>query len=146
MLRTIEKKTVVDPIKIQLIKLTSTFCEDRLDSEYSELCKKMIEKMARKRFVPFLSGKVEIWAASIIYAIGGINFLFDKSFQPYATPDDIATYFKVLKSTIGQKAKKIRDMFQLAHWDSEFATQKMLNSNPFSNLGITEDGFIVSLR
>jgi len=39
--------------KDQLIQMTSKFCEEHLDEEYEFLCKKMIEKMGRKRVVPF---------------------------------------------------------------------------------------------
>jgi hypothetical protein len=35
--------------------------------------------MSRKRNVPFLYGRMEIWAAAIIHALGSINFLFDTS-------------------------------------------------------------------
>lgn len=40
-------------------------------------------KLGRKREVPFQRGKIEIWAAAVVYAIGSPNFLFDKSFEPY---------------------------------------------------------------
>ena len=91
-------------------------------------------KMARKRAVPFLTGKLEIWSASIIYAIGQINFLFDKSFEPYPTPDDICRYFGTTKSTTSQKAKLIRDMFKLRHYDNEFSTKKIKEDNHFNDM------------
>ena len=109
------------------------------------LCEKLIQKMSRKKNVPFLSGHIEIWAASVIYAIGSINFLFDKSFEPYATSDNICNYFGTSKSTTSQKAKTIRDMFRLGYWDREFSTNDMIESNPFSNLVIV-DGLIVDIQ
>lgn len=39
-------------------------------------------------------GKLEIWASAVIYALGQINLLFDKDFEPYSTPDEICDYFK----------------------------------------------------
>jgi hypothetical protein len=72
-------------IQHQLIQMTAAFCQQHADGEYERLCRKLIEKMARKRAVPFLSGRVEIWAAAIVYALGSINFLFDKSSPPYAS-------------------------------------------------------------
>lgn len=42
----------------------------------------MIHKMARKRDVPFVTGRIEIWAAAVIHALGTVNFLFDKASQP----------------------------------------------------------------
>ncbi len=128
-----------------LIEKVSDFCDKNIDNEYKELCLKMIEKMSRKRTVPFLSGKLEIWAAAIIYAIGQINFLFDKSFKPYQSADDICNYFNTSKSTTSQKAKLIRDMFKLNYYDKYFSTQKMSNSNPFNEL-IMINNFIVPER
>lgn len=138
-------KQEIEKIKNQLIKMTSEFCLANIDSEYEQLCRKMIEKMARKKSVPFLSGRIEIWAASIVYSIGMVNFLFDKSFKPYVTADQICDHFSVAKSTVGQKAKMIReDMFKMDYWVNEFSTQRMIKENPFSNLAIV-DGFIVRI-
>lgn len=137
-------KQEVERIKKQLIKMTSEFCKSHIDTEYEQLCKAMVEKMARKKSVPFVSGRIEIWAAAIVYAIGSINFLFDKSFKPYATTEQICDYFGVSKSTVGQKAKVIRNMFKMDYWISEFSTQKMINENPFSNLAMV-NGYIVRI-
>src|SRR5690348_7891509 len=95
----------------QLTDMTAAFCRQHADGEYAGLCKKLIDKMARKRTVPFLSGRVEIWAAAIVYTLGSINFLFDESFLPHATPDTLCNHFQVSKRTVAQKAKLIRDTF-----------------------------------
>jgi len=73
-------KEEIKLIEKNLIELTSEFCAQKLDEDYAQLCIKLIQKMGRKRDVPFQSGKVEIWAAAVIYALGSINFLFDKAF------------------------------------------------------------------
>lgn len=98
--------------------------------------------MKRKHQVPFLRGRVNTWAGAIIYALGQINFLFDRSSEPYASPDDIAGFFGVSKSTLGQKAKLIRDMFKMRYWDPEFSTPDMRESDPFKNM-VMMDGLIV---
>ena len=127
-------KEMVNEKKRILIDQLSKFCDEKLDEDYKNLCVQMIEKMARKRTVPFLSGKLEIWAAAIIYSIGQINFLFDKTFEPYVSTDDICNYFNTSKSTTSQKAKLIMDMFKLKHFDKEFSTNKMKDENPLDNL------------
>jgi hypothetical protein len=135
-------KAIIEEKKSKLIESTSEFCKKFLDEEYRNLCEKLINKMARKRNVPFLSGRMEIWAAAIVYAIGSINFLFDKSFSPYATAEDICTHFGTTKSSTSQKAKIIRDMFKMNYWDEEFSTSHMQEGNPLSNL-VMVDGFLV---
>jgi len=128
----------------KLLTATGTFCAQKLDEDYFKLCEKLILKMGRKRDVPFKRGKVEIWAAAVVYAIGSINFLFDKSFEPYMASDKISEYFEVKKSTVSSKAKIIKDMFDLCHFSPEFSTQKMNESSPFNNM-VMVDGFIVPL-
>jgi hypothetical protein len=100
--------------------------------------------MGRKREVPFQRGQLEIWAAAVVYSIGSINFLFDKSFEPYMTAEQISDYFGTKKSTVSTKAAQIKDMFKLSYYSPEFSTQKMNDSNPFNNL-VMVDGFIVPL-
>ena len=86
--------------------------------------------MSRKRQVPFLSGKPETWATGIIYALGQINFLFDKSRQPNSTRDELCDFFGVAKGTASQKAKRIREMFRLTYFDDEFSTEDVTARNP----------------
>ena len=89
-----------------------------------------------------MSGRIEIWAAAIVYSLGSINFLFDQSFEPYATVEDICKYFGTSKSTTSQKAKVIRDMFKMEYYDQEFSTAHMKENSPFSNL-VMVNGLIV---
>lgn len=135
-------KQRVQDLQRQLIQMTASFCQQHVDGEYERLCCKLIQKMARKRVVPFLSGRVEIWAAAILYALGSINFLFDKSFLPHATPDTLCDYFQVSKRTVAQKAKLIRDLFKLGYFDPEFSTERMTKNNPLAGLTMV-DGFLV---
>ncbi|MCK4465538.1 MAG: hypothetical protein KAU83_07490 [Bacteroidales bacterium] len=128
----------------KLLELTGTFCAQKLDDDYFQLCKKLVKKLGRKRDVPFKRGKIEIWAAAVIYSIGSINFLFDKSFEPYMTAEQISEYFGTKNSTVSNKARQIKDMFDLWHFSPEFSTQRMTESNPFNNM-VMMDGFIVPL-
>jgi len=138
-------KDIVEEKAQKLLETTAAFCKEYLDDDYRQLCEKLIGKMARKRNVPFLSGRLEIWAAAVVYALGNINFLFDKSFKPYATADEICNYFGTTKSTTSQKAKLIQDMFKMGHFDNEFSTSHMKDNSPFANL-VTINGLIVDKR
>ncbi|GAB7015852.1 DUF6398 domain-containing protein [Methanogenium cariaci] len=126
----------------RLIRMTGEYCDEYLDEEYKVLCEKLIRKMSRKRPVPFLSGRIEIWAAAVVYALGSINYLFDKSTKPYASPADICDYFKTKKSTTSQKAKGIRDMFDLYFFDEEFSTSREDEEDLYEDL-VLIDGVIV---
>jgi len=74
----------------KLIEMVKGFSDEYLDEEYKKLNIKLVEKLERKHDVPFKRGKLENWAGGIVYTIGQLNFLFDDSFHPYATPDDIS--------------------------------------------------------
>jgi hypothetical protein len=128
----------------KLLALTSSFCAQKLDDDYSQLCQKLILKLGRKREVPFKGGKIEIWAAAVVYTIGSINFLFDKSFEPYVTAEEICNYFGTKKSTVSNKARQIKDMFKMGYFDSDFSTQNMKENNPFNDL-VMVNGIMVHL-
>ena len=101
--------------------------------------------MARKREVPFVRGRLENWAAAVIYATAQVNFAFDKSQEPHTTPDEIADFFGVSKNTASQKAQIIRKLFKMRHWDEEFSTAEMAKRNPFRNFMMI-DGIIVDVN
>ena len=128
----------------KLLEMTGMFCSQKLDEDYFQLTEKLIKKMGRKRDVPFKRGKLEIWAAAVIYTVGSINFLFDKSFEPYITTQEISDYFGTKNSTVSNKAGQIRKMFDLTMFDNEFATEQMNETSPFNDL-VVVDGLIVSL-
>ncbi|MCD4783133.1 MAG: DUF6398 domain-containing protein [Candidatus Eremiobacteraeota bacterium] len=138
-----DKKQIEEKAQ-KLVEMTSGFCKERLDEDYEGLCKKLILKMSRKRNVPFLTGRLNIWAAAVVYSLGQINFLFDKQTKPYVNADDICGYFKTSRTTTSQKAKKIRDMFKMTYWDAEFSRQQMMDDNPYAKFAMV-DGFIVSV-
>ncbi len=138
-------KTAIRDKTQNLMKIIGDFCDAHLDDEYKQLCEKLIQKMLRKRYVPFIYGKIEIWASAVIYSIGTINFLFDKSFKPYLRADDICNYFGTSKSTTSQKSKLIRDTLKLRYWDDEFSTAFMKENNPFSDL-VMINGMIVDIK
>jgi len=144
MARTKAEKQKIEAISQELIEMTGEFCDQYLDQDYKQLAEDLILKMKRKRQVPFLRGRRNTWAAAIIYALGQINFLFDRSFEPYVAAGDIPKYFGVSQSTIGQKAKSIRDMFDLYYWHPEFSTQRMRDDDPHRGR-VMIDGFIVPI-
>lgn len=128
----------------ELLEMTGAFCRQNLNDDYLQLCEKLIKKLGRKRDVPFQRGKPEIWAAAVVHSIGSINFLFDKSFEPYLTAEQISEYFGTKNSTVSNKAREIKDLFGMWHYSPEFSTQRMKESNPFNEL-VKFDGFIVPI-
>jgi hypothetical protein len=67
----------------EIFKVTDPFCATHLDAEYGDLVRKLIARLARKRPSPLARGDLRIWAAAAIYAVGGVNFLFDRTQHPH---------------------------------------------------------------
>lgn len=129
----------------KITEMATGFCAQSLTQEYSELVEKVIGKLSRKRPSPLLRGKEEIWAAAVVHAIGHVNFLYDKSFEPYITFDELNEYFGTKKSSVGNKAAEIRKMFKmnrLANFD--FMTEDRKEDHPIFNT-VMVDGFIVPI-
>src|SRR5580700_5782520 len=81
------------PVAEQVIAVTDRVCADLLDEEYADLARNVVAKLARKRPSPMQSGRVATWAGGVICALGQVNFLFDRSTEPYVTHDDLADAF-----------------------------------------------------
>ena len=115
----------------EVVRMVTTFCNEKIDAEYASLCEKMVRKLGRKRANPLERGRLEIWAAAVVYTVATMNFLFDKSFKPYLPLSEIHDYFGTSSSTVSQKAGQIRTMLKLKrYWDPDFSTADKAASNP----------------
>lgn len=110
--------------------LTDSFCRKQLNDEYADLCRKLAEKLARKRPSPLLKGRANVWAAGIVRAVGRVNFLDDRATQPYLSMRDIDAAFRVAQSTGQSKAKTVRDAAGIRAFDPEWTLPSQMDRNP----------------
>ena len=82
--------------------ITDEFCHEHLNEEYRELAQDMAAALCRKRPSPLSSGQPRTWACGIIHTLGQINFLSDRSTQPYMTMADVSSAFGVGQSTASE--------------------------------------------
>ena len=87
--------------------LMLSFCEEHLNGELAGYALKLCDMLGRKRKISITRGRKEIWAASIIYVIARLNFLFDPENELFLSADTICDYFGTKKSTVGNKATQI---------------------------------------
>jgi hypothetical protein len=125
--------------------LTAAFCREYLTEEYATLCRQLTAALARKRPSPLARGKTEIWACAVVYALGTVNFLFDKSQTPYMRADELCQRFGVSQSSGANKAKTIRDLFDMGQMDPNWCLPSQLDQNPLAWL-IEVNGLIVDAR
>lgn len=129
----------------EIVALTDRFSEEQLDAEYRDLARQMAAALARKRPSPLSTSKANVWAAGIIYALGQVNFLFDRTQQPHLTPDEIGAGFGVSKRAAADKARQIRDLLRVGVWDPKWTRPSQLGRNPNAWM-ISVNGLIVDVR
>jgi hypothetical protein len=143
------KKTTADEEKDQAIAeitaLVDAFCREHLNEEYAELCRRLTEKLARKRPSPLTSGKPSAWACGIVRTIGMHNFLGDKSQKPYMKIADISRLFGVGESTAAAKTATIRNMLHLGPLDFEWSLPSRAEQNPLIWM-LKVNGFVMDIR
>jgi hypothetical protein len=113
-----------------VIGLIDQFCKEHLNEEYAVPCRWLAEKLGRKRPSPLLHGSPNAWASGIVRAVGGMNFLHDKSQTPYMRATDIDHYLGTSPSSGAAKLALIRKMFRMHPFDHEWTLPSRMEDNP----------------
>lgn len=135
----------MQPIYDQIVTITDAFCREHLSGEYAQMCRKLAAALSRKRPSPLARGRIETWSCGIVYAIGSVNFLSDKSFAPYMRMDDLCALMGVSKSTGANKASEIRKLFGMYQFDPTWTLPSLMDQNPMAWM-IMVNGLIIDAR
>ncbi len=135
----------VRPIFEVIAGLVDAFCRQHLNDEYAGLCRKLTEKLARKRPSPLLSGKPTTWACGIVRTIGWVNFLDDSSRTHHMKLTAIDKAFGVGESTGQGKSKSIRTMFKIRPFDPQWTLPSRMDNNPLIWM-LEVNGFLMDIR
>lgn len=135
----------MQPVFDTVVVLTDAFCKEYLNEEYRHLARRATAAMCRKRLTPLVKGDLASWACGIIYALGFVNFLFDKNQKPYVSAADLCDRFGVSKSTGSARAKVVRDSLNMVQLDPNWCLPSMLDDNPLAWM-ITLNGFVMDVR
>ena len=130
----------------EIVALIDGISAEYLDEEYAVLAHKVTAKLARKRPSPLEKGKPEIWACGILFALGKINFLFDKTQTPHMKPDELCALFRVKLRTIETKANLIMNMLDTGPLDPRWFRPSHVAENPMVWLLQSSDGFVFDVR
>jgi hypothetical protein len=115
-----------------VIGLINQFCKEHLNEEYAVLCRKLAEKLARKRPSPLLHGSPNTWASGIVRTVGWVNFLHDKSQTPHMRLSDIDARFGISESGGAAKLATIRKMLSIHRLDPNWTLPSRLDDNPMA--------------
>jgi hypothetical protein len=133
------------PIYVTITAITNDFCREHLDDEYAQLARKLAATLARKRPSPLGQGKPQTWACGIVYALGSVNFLWDKTQTPHMSAGELCQRFGVGKSGCSARARQIMDLLRIGPADPEWYRPSKLDDNPMAWM-IMVDGLIVDAR
>lgn len=128
-----------------IVALTERFCHEHLTDEYAALCRKLAEKLARKRPSPLLSGSPYTWASGIVRTVGWVNFLHDSTQTPHMRLLDIDAAFGISESTGAAKLAMIRKMLKIHQLDPIWSLPSRLDDNPMAWM-LQVDGFMMDVR
>jgi uncharacterized protein DUF6398 len=128
-----------------IVALTDSFCRAHLDEEYAQLARQATAALCRKRPSPLATGNLKTWACGIIYALGTVNFLFDRSQTPSMSAADLCAGFGVSKSTGSAKSKVVRDALDMSQMDPQWYRPSKMDENPMAWM-IMVNGFVVDVR
>ena len=90
----------LQPVFENIAGLVDAFCREHLNEEYAVLCRRLAEKLARKRPSPLVSGKPNTWACGIVRTIGWVNFLDDGSQKPHMKEQFLVNLLYVLRECL----------------------------------------------
>ena len=133
------------PVVDEIGAITDSVCLAVLDEEYADLARRAVAKLARKRPSPLLRGRRAGWAAGVVYALGQANFLFDPAIGPTVTADQLSEAFGVAKTTMGSKARQVRDLLRISPFAPEFERAEVAARSPLKWI-IEVDGLAVDVR
>lgn len=132
------------PYAEQVVAVTDAVCLEHLDAEYADLFRRPAETRTQTSIASD-AGDPRIWGAGVVYAIGQLNFLFDKSQPVHLTADQLGDAVDVKKTTMSNKAQLIRDLLNLSHFDTEFSRRELIERSPLTWM-LQVDGLIVDAR
>jgi Domain of unknown function (DUF6398) len=133
------------PVYKRIIGLTDDVCAKHLNTEYRDLARAMTAALCRKRPSPLASGQPRTWACGIVYVLGRVNFLVDKSTTPYMATIDLCAAFGVGESTAHAKARVIEKAVGAHRLNPQWLLRSLIERNPL--LWMAEvNGLLVDLR
>jgi hypothetical protein len=133
------------PIRDKIIAVTDDVCDRSLNHEYRELARTMTDTLCRKRASPLTSGQPRGWACGIVYALGKVNFLTDKSSYPHMTTAHLCAAFGVSESTVYNKARAIEDALGVSPLDPRWTLPSLAEKSPLTWMADL-NGVVVDLR
>ena len=128
-------KTIRVPVVLldryqEITALTDSVCRECLTDEYEMLCRIMTGALCRLKSTPIDSGRANIWACSIAFAVARINFAFDDPDGPQITRNQLCERFEANQRTASEKASTIMKLLKAVDGDPKWWRPSRMENNP----------------
>jgi hypothetical protein len=117
----------------------------QLTDEYAALCRKLTATLSRKRPSPLIRGDAKSWACGVVYALGRVNFLFDRTQMPHVSQGELVRLFAVGSSTASSRGRFIFKLLDMVAFDPRWSLPSKLGDNPLAWF-VEVNGLIVDAR
>ena len=116
---------------LQIKELLNNYCSENFDLELKNFVLLLFDSIIQNPLMDISRGSPKIWAASIVYIIARLNFLFDDENEEFISYDELCDYFDVKKSTIGSKATLIEKTYGIVFADKNYTKPSIRKSFEF---------------
>ena len=114
----------------EIVAITDAACRAVLDEEYADLARARGGEAGAQAAVAAYCWPPGDVAAGVVYALGQANFVFDPASEQCVTADEFSEVFGVAKSTMGSKARQVRDLMRISPFSPEFQRADVAAQNP----------------
>ena len=129
----------------EIIAIFEPICIKHLNQEYADISKKLAAEVAHLNPSLLDRGRVNSWAAAIVYAIGRVNFLFDPSQTPHLKATDLCALFEVSQNTVSPKSRQIMDALDMFQLHPDWVLPSKQGANPLTWM-LAVNGMIIDIR
>ncbi len=133
------------PVLDAIITRTDEVCRKYLNEEYAVLARRMATLLCSISPSPVESARPQSWACAILYALGKVNFLFDKTEKPHLQADELCALCGVSPGNASPKANTILDLLQIIPLDPEWSLPSRLADNPLVWI-LSVNGVLLDIR
>jgi hypothetical protein len=115
----------------EIVAITDAVCRAVLDEEYADLAPRGGEASSKRR-PPLTAGCRATWATGWCMRWARRTPCSNTASEPSVTADELGEAFGVAKSTIGSKARQVRDLLRISPFSPEFSRADVAAQNPLT--------------
>lgn len=110
-------KPTIHERRIQIEQQAQRFVAKHLSEEYAGLVTKFLDVLEKKHPALLRQGDIKIYAAGVVHALASHNFLFGKGADYQTSPGEIADFYGIKQSGMGQRSAQLSRAIGMSRLD-----------------------------